>query len=103
MEPIETLNKSVKLQSDGKVSVDASDHADDLLDVGYMEYGYVRGCLLVLFFSFPNLFPSSFHYTNITNVKILIADVSIISEDAELEHHVVMRYLTATIVIMKQW
>ncbi|XP_048494068.1 probable E3 ubiquitin-protein ligase RZFP34 isoform X2 [Beta vulgaris subsp. vulgaris] len=47
MEPIETLNKSVKLQSDGKVSVDASDHADDLLDVGYMEYGcqhYQRRC-----------------------------------------------------------
>lgn len=56
MEAIETLNKSVKLQSDGKVSVDASDHADDLLDVGYMEYGYVRGCLLVLFFLFLTCF-----------------------------------------------
>lgn len=74
-----------------------TDHVDimetELLEKGYMQYGYgfclFPSCSLPIF-SLLLLIP----YVSWT-------DVCIISEDAALERHAAMRFLTVAIVIMK--
>lgn len=71
MEATMMQGKSMKLHSDGKDSADASDHADNLLERGCMEYGYVICSLFPLCAPFLMRFLVYIHHTIVSMLNSL--------------------------------